>query len=185
MRGLTGARRALNRLGHLSPAQRGLTVVIAVTPAILWGCSLRAGAAPWLWTLIVVIVLSLFTAIEPDSNAGLFTVIFLCWYWLTHVSTRPGDATSPWALGAGLCLLAFHTATAARATAPGPADLDPAFWRRWLGRVAIIATALGGVWGLTAVMASQHPGRDSLTLAAFATLVGSTAYARWAVVRGQ
>jgi hypothetical protein len=185
MRGLSGARQALDSLGHLSAAQRGLTVVIAVAPALLWGCSLRAGAATWLWTLIVVIVLSLVTAIEPDSNAGLFTVIFLCWYWLTHVPTRPGDAMSPWALGAGLCLLAFHAATAARASAPGLADLDPAFWRRWLSRVAVIATALGGGWGLTAVMASQHPGRDSLTLAAFAILVGSTAYARWAVVRGQ
>jgi hypothetical protein len=185
MSSFISARRAMDRLGRLSWAQRRLTFIVVVAPVLAWSCSLPTGAAFSPWTLIAVVVLTLFTAIRPDSQAGLFTVLFLGWYWLTQVSTHAGDPVSPWALGAGLSLLAFHTATAARATAPGPADLDRAFWRRWSRRVAIIAAATGGVWGLTAVVASPHPGRESLTLAAFAVLVGGTAYARWAIVHGR
>ena len=181
----TRAGRALDDLSQLSRANRGLTGVIAVAPVLVWTISLPAGAGYSPWTLVAVVVLSTFTAIKPDSNAALFTVLFLSWYWLTHVSPSPGDPVSPWTLPAGLCLLIFHSAAAARATAPGPADLDQAFWRQWLMRVATVAAGTGGVWGLTTVMAAQHPGRDSLTLAAFAVLVGATAYARWAIVRGQ
>ena len=177
--------RVLDDLSQLSRANRGLTALIAVAPVLVWSISLPAGAGFSPWTLVAVVVLSVFTAIKPDSNAALSTVLFLSWYWLTHVSPVAGEASSLWTLSAGLCLLIFHSAAAARATAPGSADLDPAFWRQWLTRVAIVAAATVGVWGLTAVMASPHPGRDSLTLAAFAVLVGGTAYARWAIVRGQ
>jgi len=180
-----GAARSLDDLRRLSWSQRRLTIIIVGAPVLAWCCSLLAGAAFSPWTLVAVVVLTLLTAIRPDSQAGLSTVLFVGWYWLTHVSTDTGDPVSPWALGAGLSLLAFHTATAARATAPGPADLDRAFWRRWSRRVAIIAAATGGVWGLTAAMASQHPGREGLTLAAFAVLVGGMARARWVLVREQ
>lgn len=173
----------LDDLSQLSPAHRGLTVVILVAPVLAWACSLPVGAGFSPWMLVVVALLTLLTAIRPDSHAGLSTVLFLGWYWLTQVVTRTGDPVSPWSLGAALCLLGFHSAAAARATAPGPADLDQAFWRLWLSRVAIIAAATGGVWALTALMASRHTGRDGLTLAAFAVLIGATAYARWAVVR--
>jgi len=177
--------RALDGFSRLSRAQRLLTIVIATAPLLAWGCSLPTGAGFSAWTLVVVVALATATAIGPDSHGGLSTVLFLGWYWLTHVSTRTGDPVSPWTLGAGLCLLAFHTATAARATAPGPADLDRAFWRRWLRRVAIVAAATAGVWVLTAVMtASRHAGQAGLTLAAFAVLAGGTAYGRWLVVRG-
>ena len=177
------AGRALVDLGRLSRAGRVLTPVIAVAPLLVWTCSLLAGAAFSLWTLLVVVVLTLLTVLEPDSHAGLSTVLFLGWYWFSHVFTHAGDPVSPWALGAALCLLAFHSATAARATAPGTADLDQAFWRRWLSRVAIIAVGTGCVWGLTAVLASRQPAPEGLILAAFAALVGGTTYARWAVVR--
>lgn len=183
MSSLTSARRAWGDLGRLSRAQRGLTFASAVAPLIAWGCSLPAGAPFSRWTLVAVVVLTLLSVAEPDSQAGLFTVLFLCWYWPTKVPTLPGAATSAWALGASLSLLVFHAATAARATAPGPADFDQTFWWRWLSRVAVVAAGTGGVWGLTAVMASQHPGRDGLTLAAFALVIGATAYARWSVVR--
>lgn len=185
MSSVSGARRTLDALRRLSAAQRRLTAVIAVAPALAWGCSLTTGSEVSLWTLVVVVAASLLTVIHPDSHAGLFTVLFLGWYWLTRVSTQAGDLVPPGAFGAGLFILAFHTATAARATAPGPAGLDHAFWRRWLGRTAVVAAATGGVWGLTAVMASQHSVRDGLTVAAFAVVAGGIAYARWAVVRGQ
>jgi hypothetical protein len=181
----TAGGRAMGGLSHLSRAQRRLTAVIALAPLLMWACSLPAGAGFAGWTLLAVLVLTVLTVIHPDSLAGLVTVLFLGWYWLTHVVSHQGDPMSPWVLGAGLCLLAFHTATAARATAPGPADLDQAFWRRWLRRVGIIAAGTSCVWGLTAVMTSPHPGQEGLTLAAFAVLAGGTAYARWAVVRGR
>lgn len=180
---LSSARRTLDGPARLSPSQRGLTTVIATAPVLAWGCSLPAGAPFSAWTLVAVVLLTLFTVVGPDSPAGLSTVLFLCWYWLTHVSTHLVEAMSPWALGASLSLLAFHAATAARATAPGPADLDRAFWRRWLSRVAVIGAATVGVWGMAALMASAHPGRDGLTVAAFGVLIGGTAYARWVVVR--
>ncbi|MEO6144319.1 MAG: hypothetical protein ABIP19_10100 [Dermatophilaceae bacterium] len=182
MSGLSSARRTLDGLARLSASQRGLTTVIALAPLLAWACSLPGGATFSAWTLVAVVFLAMFTVVGPDSPAGLSTVLFLCWYWLTHVSTHLVEAMSPWALGASLSLLAFHAAAAARATAPGPADLDRAFWRRWLSRVAVIAVATGGVWGLAALMTSAHPGRDSLTLAAFGVLIGGTAYARWVVV---
>lgn len=179
------AGRVLDDLSQLSRTNRGLTVVIALAPTLAWTTSLPACAGFSAWTLVAVVVLGVFTTIQPDSNAALSTVLFLSWYWLTHVSTIPGEPVSLWTLAAGLCLLIFHSASAARATAPGPADLEKAFWRQWLSRVAIVAAATAGVWGLTTVMASPHPGRDSLTLAAFVVLVGGTAYARWATARGQ
>ncbi len=183
MSSLAGGRRTLADLNRLSWAQRRLATIIVVAPMLTWSCSLPAGAALALWTLIVVVVLAVATAVKPDSQAGVLTVLFLGWYWFTHVSAHPRDPVSLWALGAGLSLLAFHSATAARATAPGPADLDQAFWRRWLRRVAVIAAGTGAVWGLTAAMASPHVGHAGLTLAAFVVLIGGTAWARWVVVR--
>jgi hypothetical protein len=188
-------RRALDRVSRLEPpspfsgnrrlsrAQRRLTMVIVLAPLLAWCCSLPAGAAFSPGTLIVVGIFTAFTATRPDSPAGLSNVLFLGWYWVSQVPTHTGDPVSPWALGAGLSLLAFHTATAARATAPGRADLDRAFWRRWSRRVAVIAAATGGVWGLSFAMASRHPGRESLTLAGFALLMAATACAWWIVTR--
>jgi hypothetical protein len=186
----TGAGSALDGLSQLSRAQRLLTIVVAVAPLLVWTCTLPAGAAASTWALIVVLALSALTAARPDSLAGLLTVLFLGWYWLTHVVTHGGGPLSPWALAAALLLLAFHTATAARATAPGPADLDQAFWRRWLSRVAVIGAGTCCLWGLTAVISSGHQGQeDELAVvgavAAFAVLAGGTAYARWRVVRGR
>ncbi|MEP7018810.1 MAG: hypothetical protein ABI899_12420, partial [Actinomycetota bacterium] len=117
----TRAGRALDDLSQLSAAQRRLTVVIFLAPLLVWTCSLPAGAGFSPWALLGVGVLTVFTVIHPDSLSGLFTVLLLGWYWLTQVPTHPGDPISLWALAAALCLLAFHTATAARATAPGPA----------------------------------------------------------------
>ena len=178
------ANRRLNPLGRLSQAQRRLTAVIVMAPLLAWSCALPTGAGISLWMLTAVVVLALITAIRPDSQAGLTTVVLVGWYWLTQVSAHDGDPASPWALGAALSLLAFHAATAARATAPGRADLDAAFWRRWLSRTAIIAAGTCGVWGLTVAMASPHPGRAGLTVAAFAFLAGGLAYARWVLARG-
>jgi hypothetical protein len=178
-----GRRTRLRHARRLSGGQRRLTVVILLAPLLAWGSSLPAGAAFSPGTLTVVAILTLVTAIRPDSAAGLSTVLFLGWYWVTQVPTHSGGPVSAWTLGAGLSLLAFHTATAARATAPGRADLDRAFWQRWSRRVAIIAAATCGVWGLTVAMASQHPGRESLTLAALALLIGASACARWIVMR--
>ncbi len=183
MSALTNAGRAVSGLGRLSRAQRVLTAVIAGAPVLAWVCALPAGAPFSSWTLTAVIILALLTAVGPDSHAGLTTVVFVGWYWFSHVSTRTGEPVSRWTLVAALLLMAFHAATAARATAPGPAHLDQAFWRRWLPRVAVIAAATGGVWGVTAVMASRHPGTEALTLAAFAALAGAAAYARWALLR--
>ena len=115
----------LDDLSLLSRAQRRLTVVIAVAPVLAWTCSLPAGAAFSIWLLAAVVVLTLATAIRPDSHAGLSTVLFLGWYWLTHVFPHVGDPRSFWALPAGLCLLAFHTATAARASAPAASSCSP------------------------------------------------------------
>ncbi len=177
--------RRLNPFGRLSQTQGWLTAVIVLAPLLAWSCSLPAGAGISMWMLVAVVALAVLTAIRPDSQAGLATVLLLGWYWLTRVSGHPGDPASPWVLGAGLSLLAFHAAIAARATAPGRADLDAAFWRRWLNRTAVIAAGTCGVWGLTAAMASPHPGRAGLTVAAFATLAGGLAYARWVLARGQ
>lgn len=177
----TGAGRALDDLSQLSAAQRRLTAVIFLAPLLVWASSLPAGARFSPWTLLGVLVLTMFTVIHPDSLSGLFNVLFLGWYWLTQVPTHPGDPISLWTLAAGLCLLAFHTATAARATAPGPADLDQAFWRQWLIRVTIIATGTVCVWALTALINSHQHSQETLTLAALTILAGGTAYARSAL----
>jgi hypothetical protein len=174
----TGAGHALDDLSQLSTAQRRLTAVIFVAPLLVWTCSLPAGARFSPWTLLGVVLVTVFTVIHPDSLSGLFTVLLLGWYWLAQVPTHPADPISLWTLAAGLCLLAFHTATAARATAPGPTDLDQGFWRQWLRRVTIIATGTVCVWALTALINSHQHGQETLTLAAFAILAGGTAYSR-------
>ena len=181
MRNRTGAGHALDDLSQLSAAQRRLTAVIFVAPLLVWTCSLPAGARFSPWALFGVVVLTVFTVVHPDSLYGLFTVLLLGWYWLAQVPTHPADPKSAWTLAAGLCLLAFHTATAARATAPGPADLDQGFWRQWLRRVTIIATGTVCVWALTALISSRPHSQGTLTLAALAILAGGTAYARSAL----
>jgi len=177
----TGAGHALDDLSQLSTGQRGLTAVIFLTPLLVWICSLPAGARFSPWPLLGVVILTVFTVIHPDSQYGLFTVLLLGWYWLTQVPTRPGDPLSWWTLAAAVCLLAFHAATAARATLPGPADLDHAFWRQWLTRVTIIATGSVCVWALTTLVNSHRHSQGTLTLAALAILAGGTAYARSAL----
>ena len=173
----TRAGHALDDLSQLSAAQRRLTAVIFLAPLLVWTCSLPTGARFSPWALLGVVVFTVFTVIHPDSLSGLFNVLLLGWCWLTQVPTQPGDPISLWTLAAGLCLLAFHAATAARATAPGPADLDQGFWRQWLRRVAIIATGTGCVWALTALINSHHHSQETLTLAALAILAAGTACA--------
>ena len=120
-------------------------------------------------TLLVmfVIVLSAFNAALPDSHTGLLLLGVIVVYWSGAID----DPGTPWTLVGGLCVLVFHTCTAAAAAIPARAHVDPVVIRRWLVRTGAGALATAATWLLVAAAVDdQSPTSAVVVVAAFLTL---------------
>ena len=137
----TGIRWATLSRGRL--ARRALVLGSAVLAV---ACLRLADPSTPVWPGLVVLLWALAAAAVPDSPHGLLALATYGAWWL--VSDPP--ESSPWSLGAALCVLVFHAATAAAASGPPGLVTDPATLRRWLHDLALVAVVTAAVWGVVA-----------------------------------
>ena len=156
-------RSAFGEVVSLSPGQALLRLTVVVAPLLVLVAARGAGAT---WSgpvTVVVLVLALGAALEPDSHIGLVVLAVLGWFWLARVP----DPTNLWALVAGWAVLAFHAAAALTATAPAGATRSGTVLGRWLWRVLAAGGATTLVWLLARAAAGLRPaGQAWLTVAA-------------------
>ncbi|MEO6413490.1 MAG: hypothetical protein ABIO48_12970 [Pedococcus sp.] len=159
---------------------RGIIVAASLTMLVL---TLAASPHPIIVAAFVLVALTVYAAVEPDSV--LVTVLLggHVLHWLSAVPV-PID-TAAWvgllaAAGAGLVL---HLTASLAASLPGPVPVPRLSLRRWARRGAMVAAATVPVWAV-AMLSGQEAvkGEVSLTYAAIAAVAFLT-FSVWLLSR--
>lgn len=138
-------------------------VVTMVAPAIALACAAAASGRTVPLVDAVVVALAVATALLPDSHLGLAVLAAVAGVWFVTVD----DVATPWAVGAAVALVVFHTAASAAATVPPAARWTRAMHRRWGRRVAATVVATAAAWGAVALL-------HGATVAGSSVFVGAT-----------
>jgi hypothetical protein len=147
---------------------RGVLVGASLTLLVL---TLAASPHPIVVAAFVLVALTVYAAVEPDSV--LVTVLLggHALHWLAAVPV-PAD-TAAWAglLVAGWAGLVLHLAASLAASLPGAVPVPGLSLRRWSRRAALVAAATVPVWAV-AMLSGQEAvkGEVSLTYAAIAAV---------------
>ena len=119
------------------------------------------------WVVVVVAVLAVVAAIQPDEHTALIVVAIVVMHWLAV----GGGVDSAWSMAIAGALFVFHTVIALMAVTPHTAVVHSAILRRWLVRSAVMIPATVGVWILVGVFERREaPGNAALSALAFAIL---------------
>ena len=157
-------------------AQQWLMRMVAVVAAVgAVAAAAMANERWWPFGVFLAVSLSIASAIRPDTHLPLIVIVAIAAHWLATVD----DLATPWLPIAGVCLLAFHAATALAATVPVGGQLPSTVVGRWLGRTTLGAGVTVGVWGLAVVFERRdQAGNGPLTGLAFA-IVAVAAMTIW------
>jgi hypothetical protein len=152
-----------------------LRVLVLVAPLAALLCARVASGRMVLVLDACVLAFTLYCVIVPDSHVGLVVAMLVGARWLASVD----DTTTPWALGAALALLAFHTSLAAASVAAPAARWSAAMRRRWLRRVGVVALLCAATWSVTAAIGRYDVAASSaLVLSALVILAAAGLWAR-------
>jgi hypothetical protein len=159
---------------------RGTIVAASLTMLVL---TLAASPHPIIVAAFVLVALTVYAAVEPDSI--LVTVLLggHVLHWLSAVPV-PTD-TAAWvgllaAAGAGLVL---HLTAGLAASLPGPVPVPRLTLRRWARRGALVAAATVPVWAVAMLSGrASVKGEVSLTYAAIAAVAFLT-FSVWLLSR--
>lgn len=144
-------------------------VAVAIPLLVLVVVGLAGSLAWWMPLLIVVVVVAALT--RQDSYVDSMLLVAVVGVWVAG-----GNAGHPFAtLGVALLVLTLHAALAMRAAAPLPAAFDRLIWRRWLGRVAVLAAITAAAWELT--WALQRADLSGTAWASIAALLACCGFA--------
>jgi hypothetical protein len=147
---------------------RGLLVAASLTLLVL---TLAASPHPIIVAAVVLVALTVYAAVEPDSV--LVTVLLggHALHWLAAVPV-PSD-TAAWVglLAAAWAGLVLHLTASLAASLPGPVPVPRLSLLRWARRGAAVAGATVPVWAV-AMLSGQEAvkGEVSLTYAAIAAV---------------
>ena len=166
-------RDALADLAALSLVQAYLRLVVAIAPLLVLVLAHAAGAAWSTPIAVVVLLLSLAAAVEPDSHVALVVLAVLGWFWAARVA----DPASVWSLPAACTVLVFHGTAALSATAPPAATLPRVTLVRWLRRVLAVSAATALLWLLARLAVAAHPAGDAVLTAAALSVMALVALA--------
>jgi hypothetical protein len=165
-------------LRTLSLWHRALRLAILLAPGVvLAAIAIDAGqvSPP---VAIGLMLLAAISALVPDGNMGVLTVLLLAWYWAATIDRPTSGATLLAALG----ILVFHTALAASTVAPPAAVWSRSMQRRWARRTITVGVATTAAWLAARSLGSASiDGRAAVLSAA---LVGLAAAAVWIRHRG-
>jgi hypothetical protein len=155
----------------MSRSQLVLRGVLAVASLALLVLTLAASPHPIIVAAVVLVALTVYAAVQPDS--GLVTVLLAghALHWLAAVPV-PGS-TAAWLglLAAAWAGLVLHLTASLAASLPGAVPVPGLSLRRWARRGAIVAAATVPFWAV-AMLSGQEAveGEVSLTYAAIAAV---------------
>lgn len=159
---------------------RGLLAAASLTLLVL---TLAASPHPIIVAAIVLVALTVYAAIEPDSV--LVTVLLggHVLHWLSAVPVP--DDTAAWVglLAAAWAGLVLHLTASLAASLPGAVPIPRLSLRRWARRSGIVAAATVPVWAVAMLSAQEAvEGEVSLTYAAIAAVAFLT-FSVWLLSR--
>ena len=138
-------------------SQRILRAVIGIGPGVALVASLPAGAHLWLTLFLLVLFLSVGSALVTDSGMGLVAMLLVMFWWASQVP----DPLSPWVLAAAAALLATQVASVLADYGPPALDVDPLLLRLWLRRTGIIFLVTPAAWLVSGSSRVAPTGRAS------------------------
>ncbi|GAA2738545.1 hypothetical protein GCM10009867_30270 [Pedococcus aerophilus] len=147
-RGGTRSGASVSRALGLSPSQLGLRAALVAASVALVALTLVAAPHGLVVGAVVLVVLSGWAALRPESAGSGLLVAGLALHW---VGTVPVPATTgAWLrlLGAALLLLVVHLTAALAASLPPAAPVPAASLRRWSRRAATVAVGTVPLWAL-------------------------------------
>lgn len=143
---------------------RALTVVMPVLSLVFAAAAIGRW---WPAGLAVVGLLSIATALRPDTHFALGVVVVCTWHW----AAIEVDVATGWLPAAASALLVFHAAVALAASLPTGSVVPTAVLMRWGGRVGVAAAVTVGMWAAASSLERRDlPGNAVLTGAAFAVV---------------
>lgn len=152
-----------------------LRVLVLVAPLLALLCARLASGRMLPVLDACVVVFAVYCVVVPDSHVGLVVAVLVGVRWLASVD----DTTTPWALGAAIALLAFHTVLAAASIAAPAARWSSAMRRRWLRRFGVVALLCASTWSATAAIGRYDVAASSaLVLSALVVLALAGLWAR-------
>lgn len=158
----------MNALRAWARSQWLLRSVVAVTPLLALLASLPTGVEPWPEFFVLVLALSVGSAVVTDSTMGLTAMLLVVFWWGSRVST-PG---SPWVLVAAALLLADQVASVLADYGPPTLTLDRALLRLWLRRATLVFLAAPVAW-LVARVVDRAPEQPGIWVAGLVACVGA------------
>ena len=157
-----------------------LRVLVVVAPVVAVAAVRLASDRTMFPIDVAIVLLAVLCAVLPDSHLGLLVTLLVGVEWLASVD----DTSTPWAVGAALALLVFHTSLAAASIAAPGAVWSPAMRRRWLGRTAVVALLCAATWSATAAIGRyQVAASSALVLSALVVLALAGLWARNVTLR--
>ncbi len=155
----------------MSRSQLVLRAVLVATSLTVLVLTLAASPHPIVVAAFVLVALTVYAAVEPDSV--LVTVLLggHVLHWMSAVPVPTSTAGWVGLLGAAWSGLVLHLTASLAASLPGPVPVPALSLRRWGRRGAAIAAATVPVWAV-AMLSGQEAvkGEVSLTYAAIAAV---------------
>ncbi len=149
---------------------RGAIVVLGIAAGTVTAI---AGGTPRPTGQLLLLVLTLATAIVPDSlfPAGLTIGVAVFWGATVPRPERPADLVP--ALITAVLLLGVHLAAAALSVWPPGATIPASARRRWLRQGLLVAAGTAAAAGLAGLLLAAHPpGVALVSLAALVAIAG-------------
>jgi len=159
-----------------------LRMLVLVCPIAALACTRVAGGNTPTVIEFLVVALTAWCVVVPDSHVGMLVVLLIGVGWLAAVD----DPTSPWSLAVALVLLVFHLSLAAAGIAAPGAVWSRAMRHRWGRRTGVLGLASVVVWLLVAAV-NRYDLAASSALVAAALVVAAVAglWAKEATLRSE
>ena len=156
-----------------------LVLALLATIVPLGTCALAAAISPVhrnpTVVLLVIGLLALLSAIQPDGHLPLVTIVIAVWYWIAVVP----DHASPWSMAFATLLLLFHTLTALMAMTPRSATINRVTLWRYTARSGVIALTLVATWAIVELFSGRHArGNSVLTGSAVVVIIAAAVAVR-------
>lgn len=150
---------------------------IVVSPIVATICTAIAAGRPFVLGAAVIVVLSAWCAVLPDSAAGLFVIATLALEWIIRVD----DHTSAWSIAIAVSIGVFHMALACASAAPGGAPMARSVYAPWIRNTAVAIVPSVAVWVAIVTLDRLDPGSASLLVAV--ALIAVAVAGSWSVSR--
>ena len=147
----------------ITPSRLAIDALVFGSVGMAIGSLLLTSPRGPAWPALVIVFLTLFALVFPDSEAAMATMMAYCTWWLYAVR----DVTTPWAMSAAVALLVFHAVIAHAASGPAGISTDRTTVRAWWQAGVLVSAPTVLVFGVATLArgaATTPPAIVGLTL---------------------